>query len=117
MIRPYLDGKLSERDLAAFLNHIRDCSKCYNDLETEFMVDQTVKYLNGRETGSFNLAPLLHEDIRRSTERLLKKRKMRRLRLVIMIITLAAAALLVLDLTGLFRITLFIRSLAGAAFL
>lgn len=113
MIRDYLDRKLSERDLAAFLNHIRDCSSCYNDLETEFMVDQTVKYLNEKEIESFNLGPLLHEDIRKRTEWLLRKRKMRKLRLIILLVTIILGGVLFLNLTGILRFSEITAFFAG----
>lgn len=111
MMPGYLKGTLTDRELAAFLHHIRDCTHCAEELETDFMIEKTIHYLNTNEEGSFNLRPLLQQDIRDNTAALLRRRKMRRFRTAIIIITVILAALLILDLTGIFRITVFMESL------
>lgn len=113
MISDYLDDKLSERDLAAFLRHIGACGRCYHDLETDFMVEQTVRYLNSDDMRTLNLAPALRENIREKTKELLRKRRMRKVRIAILVVTLILGTLLVLDLTGVFRVTIFVRMLLG----
>ncbi|MDY2837782.1 MAG: zf-HC2 domain-containing protein [Bilifractor sp.] len=99
MIPDYLADKLSDRDLAVFLNHINNCNKCHDELETNFMVDLTVRYLNEENPqGSFNLKPMLQKNINEKTVYLVRKHRMRKLRAFIFIITLMLVILLLLDL-------------------
>ena len=67
MIPDYLNNNLSDRQLEKFLEHIQHCSSCYEELETNFMVDRTVRYLDKPGSGdtSFNLKPMLRQDLER----------------------------------------------------
>ncbi len=109
MIPDFLADRLSERDSAAFINHIQNCNNCYDELETNFMVEQTVRYLNNVDNNdaSFNLTPMLKAEIAKRTDELLKKRFWNTIRGCIIFATSILAALLILDLTGIFQITAF----------
>ena len=61
MIPDFLDGKLSGRQQEHFLEHIRNCRNCYEELETNYMVNRTINYLDqdSRAGGSFDLKLML----------------------------------------------------------
>ena len=106
MIPDYLEDRLSDKDLAVFLNHINNCNKCHDELETNFMVDLTVRYLNEDDPqGSFNLKPMLQKNINEKTARLVHKHRMRKLRALIFFITLMLIILWLLDLSHVLGIT------------
>ncbi|WP_205838914.1 zf-HC2 domain-containing protein [Bilifractor porci] len=113
MIPDYLNNNLSDRQLEKFLEHIQHCSSCYEELETNFMVDRTVRYLDKPGSGdtSFNLKPMLRQDLERKQKQLKEKRISGRVRLLIILITLLLIVLLVLDVTGVFKITVFLSSI------
>ena len=106
MIPDYLEDRLSDKDLAFFLNHINNCNKCHDELETNFMVDLTVRYLNEEDPqGSFNLRPMLQKNINEKTARLVHKHRMRKLRALIFFITMMLIILWLLDLAHVLGIT------------
>ncbi len=109
MIPDFLDGKLSGRQQEHFLEHIRNCRSCYEELETNYMVNRTIDYLdrNNKAGGSFDFKPMLEKDLKEQEEKILKSRKIRRLQLVILGFTLLLLLFLILDVTGLFSITAF----------
>lgn len=110
MIPAFLSDTLSDRDLRKFLDHIRSCRHCYDELETNYMVDRTVKYLNEDLPAdtSFDLTPLLEKDIREKSDRLGREYVIRIIRSIILLLTIILIVLFLLDLTGLFRITVFL---------
>ena len=112
LMQPYLDDQLTDRELTDFLGHIRSCHKCRDELETNYMVDRTVRFLNGEagEDVSLNLTPLLAEDIERKILRLQSRRNLRILRRVILGLVLVLIVLVALDLTHIFNIMAFIRN-------
>ncbi|MEE8885476.1 MAG: anti-sigma factor [Eubacteriales bacterium] len=111
MIPGYLDGKLSDRDEAAFLRHVNSCASCRNELETNFMVNETIRYLDNNELESLDLRYLFRKNLRDSQRNLLKRRKMRRLRSVITFLTIVLFSLTVLDLLDIFKVTVFFEAL------
>ena len=112
MIPGFLADTLSDRELTAFLGHVQTCDHCYKKLETEFMVDRAVAYLN-RDIPfdqSFDLTPLLKNELRERGRQLRHKQRIGRIRTVILVLTLLLILLLVLDLTGIFHVTRFLAS-------
>ena len=108
-IPAFLSDSLNERELKRFLQHVRSCPYCYKELETNYMVERTVKYLNEDlpADASFDLTPLLEQELTEKTKRLLADRRIRIIRLIIFLFTVALIVLFLLDLTGLFRVTVF----------
>ena len=109
MIPGFLEDSLSDRESLRFLKHVGLCKKCHEELETNFMVERTVAFLNEDlpfDT-SFDLTPLLAKKLEEKTRFLNQKLKISIIRTVILIFTLLLIALLVLDLTGLFHVTVF----------
>ena len=109
MIPDFLDGKLSGRQQEHFLEHIRNCRNCYEELETNYMVNRTINYLDqdSRAGGFLYFKPMFEKDLEEQEEKIVKNRKIRELRLVILACTLLLFLFLVLDVTGIFSITAF----------
>ncbi len=104
MIRDYIGGSLRDRDLRHLIAHVRGCSACYNELETDFMVDRTVRYLNSEEDRSYNLKPLLEKDLQEQEVDVRRRGWMSGLHSWIIFGTFVLILLLLLDLTGVFRL-------------
>ena len=109
MIPAFLSDSLNDRELHRFLEHVRVCQQCYKELETNYMVERTIMYLNEDmpADASFDLTPLLERELEEKANRLLVDGRFRILRSFIFICTLVLIVLFLLDLTGVFRITVF----------
>ncbi len=109
MIPAFLYDTLNERDLQHFLQHVRTCRHCYEELETNFMVDRTLLYLDKDMPAdtSFDLTPLLENELQERTKRLRRDGDIRTLRFLILLSTIVLIVLFFLDMTGLFQITVF----------
>lgn len=109
MIPAFLSDSLNDRELNRFLQHIRVCPQCYKELETNYMVERAITYLNEDlpPDASFDLTPLLEHELEEKTSELLIDRRMRVLRSFIFVFTIVLIILFLLDLTGLFKITVF----------
>ena len=107
MIPAFLSDSLTDRELRRFLLHVRTCPRCYKELETNYMVERTVAYLNEDLPSDtpLDLTPLLDSELEDKTARLGRDRVMRLFLMVIFLFTLGLIILFLLDLTGMFRIT------------
>ena len=107
MIPAYLEGKLTDRQTDRLLEHVKSCRTCYEELEMNFMVDCTVRYLDGDPSApeSFDMQPLLKEKMEDDRAKIKWNRRIRRLRTVIFLLTVTLAAFLILDIAGIFAIT------------
>ena len=74
LIRPYLDDELSARDCVLFIAHIRECEACRYELETSFIVEYALKYLDEDKMESFDIKGLLDEHLDRSEKRMARRR-------------------------------------------
>lgn len=53
LITPYIEDKLDDNQLEAFLDHIKACTECQEELEVYFIVDSGLKQLDGKmESGN-----------------------------------------------------------------
>ncbi|MBQ6376315.1 MAG: zf-HC2 domain-containing protein [Lachnospiraceae bacterium] len=62
-IQPYLDRSLEDRECKEFLRHIMHCKSCRDELETAFLVEHALEYLDESDRDSFDIRSLLNEDI------------------------------------------------------
>ena len=109
MIPRFLKNSLSDREALRFMKHVGSCRKCHEELETNFMVERTIAFLNEDlpYDASFDLTPLLDRELEEKQRSLKLKRRIRNIRMVIFAFTLVLIILLFLDLTGLFHVTAF----------
>ena len=78
LIPSYLNGTLPDDRLAAFLQHVCTCPVCYDELETMFMVDRTMRYLDDDQDLELDLAPMLESDMQRRLRALRREQTIRR---------------------------------------
>ena len=77
LIGPFIEDKLDEDTLSEFLNHIKNCPDCHDELEVEFTVTSVIHILDDRDV-STNLMEALDRKIAEK-ETWLKKRKHKRI--------------------------------------
>lgn len=111
LIPGYLEGTLRPKDMRALLKHLRTCTRCREELETNFMIRSTIQYLNSDVNGSMDLKQLFRDDLREKEEAMVKNYHIRRTIACIAVVTGILLLLTILDVTGLFRITVFLREL------
>ena len=90
LIRPYLEGVLSDRELEEFLDHVEHCKTCFGELELYFSIYRTLN--NVDEKGNYNYAAKLREKLGKSRGYL---RVRRRNKMIKVSVILAAQAALV----------------------
>ena len=109
MIPHYLADDLREKDLLLFLDHIKTCHSCYEELETAFMVDRTVRYLNDEmdddAEDSYNLPAMMQEDIHRKTREVYARQNAARIFRIVLIITALFVLFALIDFFGICSFT------------
>ena len=105
LIRKYIAEELSPRELERFIGHIRECGSCYDELETFFMIDRTVRYLDEGTEHSFNLKYLLEKDLREKEKALVRRKRKHCFFAVLTAVVIIAVVLAALELSGAFRIS------------
>ena len=75
MVNKYINHTLSVNDLEEFLEHIENCSSCYDELATYFIVHKAMEQLDEKQEDSvLDFRELLEEDIRKSRRYIRKKK-------------------------------------------
>ena len=64
MIRAYLDGYLSDRELEEFLNHVQTCPDCFDELEVYYSIYRTLNDVD--EKGDYNFKKKLRRKLEES---------------------------------------------------
>lgn len=62
MVMPYINYELGEKELEAFLNHIRTCDSCKEELEIYYTVAVGLKQLDSG-TGAYDITGALEESL------------------------------------------------------
>ena len=74
-ITPYIENRLQPRELEAFIEHIKQCPSCYDELETYFIVHEVTHQLDDDSSDSvLDFKKLLEQDIRKSRRYIRKKK-------------------------------------------
>lgn len=63
MVIPYIDGQLCDKDLRSFVNHIKECPECREELETYYIVYKGLMQLDEQEELPMNIMEALEEDL------------------------------------------------------
>ena len=67
MVNKYINHTLPLNDLEDFLEHIENCSSCYDELATYFIVHKAMQQLDEKQEDSvLDFKELLEQEIRRS---------------------------------------------------
>lgn len=73
-IDAYINDNLSHKELEEFLEHIKSCPECYDELETYYTISVGMKYLEEEKLESYNIPKMLKEDLREK-EHFLRRRR------------------------------------------
>ena len=79
MMDMYLKDELSPKELESFLEHIKTCSDCYDELETLFTITVGIKYLEEEHHESYNIPQMLRDDLKKKDHKLKKRKEFHRL--------------------------------------
>lgn len=75
MVNSYIEHELPVNELEEFLDHVQNCSSCYDELETYFIVHEVTQQLDDNSSNSvLNFKGLLEQDIRKSRRYIRKKK-------------------------------------------
>ena len=70
MVVPYIEGRLGNKELRRFVNHIEECKDCREELETYYIVYKGLMQLDEREELPMNIIEALNEDLHASDQHL-----------------------------------------------
>lgn len=104
LIPQYLDGSLPDDRLVPFLEHVCSCPDCYEELETMFLVDRTVRYLDEDNDSELNLSPMLEADMQRRLNAHHARHRSRRIILALLLFAVLCFVLVVLDAFGVLEV-------------
>ncbi len=93
-VQKYIQGKLSDRECAAFIDHIRHCSSCYDELETYFTIDYALR--PGEEdtaSKSFDMKRVIEANLADTEDKLRRARTAGRFMDVFMLVAEAGLVL------------------------
>ena len=105
LIPKYIANKLTAKELEQFILHVRECQECYDELETFFMIDRAVRYLDEETEQFFNLKSLFEKDLKEKNHMLAKGKRRRRAGRVLSAAAVLLMALALLDLFGIVQIS------------
>ncbi len=71
-VKSYIDGTMSDSECTRFLDHVMSCPDCYDELETYFIIDYSLQYLDDDRnvTRSYDMRKSLVDDIKRNRNRI-----------------------------------------------
>ena len=68
MVIPYIEEQLCDYDLRRFVNHIKECPECREELETYYIVYKGLMQLDEKEELPMNIIEALNEDFTASQQ-------------------------------------------------
>lgn len=74
-IDAYINDTLSYKEMEEFLEHIKGCPECYDELETYYTISVGTKYLEEEKLESYNIPKMLKEDLREK-EKFVQRRRL-----------------------------------------
>lgn len=96
MVTPYIKRELKDRELEEFIDHIRDCKECYEELEIYFTIHFALRKLDEDKDVSFNIQKMLQDDLRLSERRVRRRKLARIISWVLMLVAELLLALLLI---------------------
>ncbi|MDO4339481.1 MAG: zf-HC2 domain-containing protein [Eubacteriales bacterium] len=75
MVTRYINRTLTLKEQEEFLQHIENCSSCYDELETYFIVQQAMQQLDDEDEETvMDFRRLLEQDLKRSRRDVIRKK-------------------------------------------
>lgn len=63
MVMPYIEEQLGDRELHRFIEHVKECPDCREELETYYIVYKGLMQLDEKEDLSMNMIEALNEEL------------------------------------------------------
>ncbi len=96
LIRPFLEHSIPDHELSQFLEHVRYCPDCYDELGIYLAIGETLKSDNEKEdTQSYNFRDRLHKEIEDSEALLRAHRSQAIIRQSLIIVGLMIVGMLI----------------------
>lgn len=100
MVGRYVNNTLTTEEMALFLEHVRECPRCMEELETSFIVQKAIEQLENEDDDStLDIKRLLEMDIRKKSA-VVNRRKFVRLMAGIFLLLLLVLVLVFLFVLG-----------------
>lgn len=71
-ITPYIERKLNDRETEEFIEHVRGCEACSEELEVYFTIYYALAQLDKEDNDVYNIKELLEKDLKQSEDRVKK---------------------------------------------
>ncbi|EET61750.1 hypothetical protein BRYFOR_06433 [Marvinbryantia formatexigens DSM 14469] len=71
-IMPYIERKLNDREMEEFIEHVRGCEACSEELEVYFTIYYALAQLDNEENEVYNIKELLEKDLKQAEDRVKK---------------------------------------------
>lgn len=105
LIPQYLDDTMDKDTLLEFLSHIHECRRCYNELDTFFMVKKAMNALEVEDKTSFDLSKMLEQDLNKKWLMLSRHETQIHLTIFFAIIVLICIVWIFLDMYGILSLS------------
>lgn len=89
----YIDGSIADYELEGFIQHIRGCSVCREELEIYYIIDLAKNLLEEDKDTSYNIAQIVEDDM---NARLAKKQRRKNLKIFLFFVYFALLCLVIL---------------------
>ncbi len=76
IIPKYIDGSITDEELEEMLQHISNCSECYEELEITYTIKEALQQLDDNPDVSFNIGSMLKKDIYIAKKYIKRKKKL-----------------------------------------
>jgi len=96
MVPQYIQRQLNNRELAEFLEHINQCSVCYEELEIYFTIHFALQKLNEDQDISYNIQKMLEDNLALSKQQVHRRKLFRICRYGVMLLAELLLALVLL---------------------
>lgn len=97
MIQDYLKNRLKAKELEGFIEHVRSCPDCYEELETYFIIGLATRVLEEGADVSYDIKAMLLQELQEKKLMLKRKKRKKRILAVTIVLLLAADILLTLQ--------------------
>ena len=107
LIPQYLTDRLSPGELEAFIRHVEECPECYDQLETYFLLNRALKFLDEENGTSYNLKSLLVKDLKAKKHRLARRKRRQKIWVAFCALSILALLAACLDAAGVLKFPYF----------
>lgn len=75
LIQDYIENEMTDKKMAEFITHVKNCRFCYEELETFFILYYVRKYLDEDYCVSYHFPNMLKEDMNEKESRIRNNRR------------------------------------------